>query len=102
MYFDVIINIKNLDLNKIKIDEKSCKNIFIYYNGYVTVKNFNCMKINRVNSLNYIIIELFGYIEESNANKYLTLVLTNESEDTLKKHEELWNKLWNKTRDFIR
>ena len=93
MYFDVIINIKNLDLNKIKIDEKSYKNIFIYYNGHVTVKNLNYVKINRVNSLHYIIIELFGYVEESNTNKYLTLVLTNESEDTLKKYEELWNKL---------
>ena len=29
-------NIKNLDPNKIKIDEKPFKNIFIYYVGYVT------------------------------------------------------------------
>ena len=34
-----MINIKNLDPNKDKILEKSYKNIFIYYIGYVTVKS---------------------------------------------------------------
>ena len=36
-YFDYIINIRNLDTNKIKIDEKSkiFKNILIYHVGYV-------------------------------------------------------------------
>ena len=29
---------KNLDPNNIKIDEMSCKNIFIYYIGYVAIK----------------------------------------------------------------
>ena len=37
-FFDDICNIKNLDPNKIKIDEMSCKNILIYYIGYVTMK----------------------------------------------------------------
>ena len=36
--------------------------------------------------------------EERNGNKYLTLVPTDESKDTLKKYEELWNKI----RDLIR
>ena len=30
-FFDDIINIKNFDPNKIKIDEKSYKNILLYY-----------------------------------------------------------------------
>ena len=37
-----------------------------------------------------------GCIEEKNGNKYLALVPIDESKDTLKKHEELWNKI----RDF--
>ena len=37
-FFDVIINTKNLHPNKIKIDEKSRKNVLFYYIGYVTVK----------------------------------------------------------------
>ena len=32
------INIKNFDPNNIKIDEKSYKNIFIYYIGHVAIK----------------------------------------------------------------
>ena len=32
-FFNNMITIKNLDPNKIKLDEKSNKNIFIYYIG---------------------------------------------------------------------
>ena len=38
-FFEDIINIKKFDPNKIKIDEKSYKNILIYYIGYVTIRN---------------------------------------------------------------
>ena len=37
-FFDDIVNIKNFDPNKIKIDEESYKNILIYYTGYATIK----------------------------------------------------------------
>ena len=37
-FFDDIINIKEFNPNNIKIDEKSYKNILIYYIGYVTIK----------------------------------------------------------------
>ena len=43
-----MINIKNVDLNKFKIDEKSSKNIDKNI-GWLTVKNVNCAKINSVN-----------------------------------------------------
>ena len=35
-FFHGMLNIKNLDPNKIKIDEKPNKNILISYVGYVT------------------------------------------------------------------
>ena len=38
-FFDGIINIKNVDLDNIKIDEISYKNILIYYIDYVTIKD---------------------------------------------------------------
>ena len=59
-----MINIKNLDSNKIKID----KNILIFYTGYVTVKDQRYVK-NKLSRKK-------GYFEESNGNKYLTLVPT--------------------------
>ena len=37
--FDDNINIKIVDPNNIKIDEKSYKNILIYYIGYVTIRD---------------------------------------------------------------
>ena len=38
-FFDGIINIKNVDIDNIKIDETSYKNILIYYIEYVTNKD---------------------------------------------------------------
>ena len=38
------------------------------------------------------------YFEQTNGNKYLTLIPTNESKETIKTYEELWIK----TRDLIR
>ena len=37
-FFDDIINIKKFDPNNIKIEEKSYKNILIYYIEHVTIK----------------------------------------------------------------
>ena len=61
--FDVVINIKSLDLNNIKIDEKLYQDILIYYNGYVTS--------NSVKTLYIIINNANEYIEENNGNNYL-------------------------------
>ena len=37
-FFNDIINIKKFDLNNIKTDENSCKNILSYYIGHVTIQ----------------------------------------------------------------
>ena len=50
-----MINTKNLDPNKIKIDEKSYQNTLIYYIGYVTVKDLSYATTNSVNLLYFII-----------------------------------------------
>ena len=83
-------NTKNLDPSKVQIDEKSCKNILICYVDQLTP--------NRVNPLYLIISKINEYIVESIRNEYLTLVPVNESKDTLKEYEELWNKI----RELIR
>ena len=46
-----MINIKNFDLNNIKIDEKSYKNILVHYIEYVTTKDPKYVKIYSVNPL---------------------------------------------------
>ena len=86
-FFNDIINIENFDLNNIKIDEKSYKNILIYYIEYVTIKEY--VKIYSVNPLYLIFRYVNGYFEEINGNRYLTLVLANESKEKIKKYKEL-------------
>ena len=44
--------------------------------------------------MHFIISEINGYIEKSNGNKYLTLVLTDENKDA-KNYKELWKKIGN-------
>ena len=48
-FFNYIINIKNFDPNKIKIDETSYNNILIYFIGYVRIKDLKYLKINSIN-----------------------------------------------------
>ena len=48
-FFNDIINIGNFHPNNIKIDEKSYKNILVYYIGYVTIKEH--VKVYSVNPL---------------------------------------------------
>ena len=67
-FFDDIVIIKNFDPNNIKIDEKSYKNILIYYTGYVTIKDSKYVKINSVNPLYLIFSKVSGYLEEINKN----------------------------------
>ena len=84
-----MISIKNLDPKKVKIDKNSYKNVLTYY--------IRCKTTNSVKSFYLIINKLIRYIEESNENKYLTLVPTNKSKDILKKYDELLSKI----RDLI-
>ena len=71
--------------------EKSYK---VFYVGHVTVKYLSYTRFNSVNPLYLIIInKVNGYIKESDGNTYLTVFPTNASKDTLKKYEELWDKI---------
>ena len=69
-----MINIKNLDPNKIKIDEKSYKN----------TKELRQVKINSVNPLYLNINKINGYIEVSIRNKTFTLVPIDDRKEILK------------------
>ena len=64
----------------------------------MTVKNLSYAKINSVNPLYLIINKINSYIEETNGNKYLTLVSTDKNKETIKKYEELLNTI----RDLVR
>ena len=80
-FFVDIINIKNFDSNINKIDKNSYKNILIYYIGYATIKDSKFVKINSVNPLYLTFNKVKEHFEETNGNKYLTLISTNESKE---------------------
>ena len=89
-FFNDIIN---TNPNNIKIYEKTYKSIIIYFIAYVTIKHSKYVKINSVNPLYFIFRKVNRYFEEINGNKYLTLVLTNESREKVKKYEEPSSKI---------
>ena len=74
---------------------KVIKNVLI---GYVTVKSFRYIKVNRLNPLYVIIDKINRSIEESNGDKYLTVDPTDESKGIFNKYKEMQSKI----RDLIR
>ena len=72
-FFNDIINKNFFDPNNIKADEKSYKNILIYYIGYVTIKDSKYVKITSVNPLNLIFSKVNGYFEFNSDNKTIEI-----------------------------
>ena len=89
-----MINNKNFYSNLLKIDEKSYKNIDIYYIGYITMKKLDYRNIHNVNRL-CLVFDKDGYNKESNGNKYLIFAATYKNKEILTKYTELWNKIKN-------
>ena len=56
---------------------------------YITIKDFDYVRINSVNPLYLIIGEADGYIEEKNGNKYLTFASTDKNKELLEKYTKL-------------
>ena len=72
-----MINTKEFDLNNIKLDEKSYRNILIYYIAHKKMKDSKYIKIYSVNPSYLIFRTVNRYFKEINGNKYLALVPTN-------------------------
>ena len=90
-FYNDQINWKNFDASLLKVDQKDCKEIPIYYTGYVTFKEIaNCNSINSVNPLSLMINEMIGHFEEKNENKYLVLDDVDENKEVSKKYKEVW------------
>ena len=89
-FYNDIIDLKDFDPNLLKIDKKSYKNIDIYCNGYITIKNIDDQgSIYSVNPLYLRINQASGYIEEKNGNKYLIFDSIDENKEVLKNTETL-------------
>ena len=85
----------------IKIDKKSYKDINIYNIGYFTKKKTDdCININSVNSLYLGITHANGYIEENGMNKYLVFDSTDENKELLKKYNDAFSGIRDKTTEI--
>ena len=79
-----MINVKNFHSNLLKIDNKSYKDIDIYYIGYFTIKKFgDCETIHSGNSLYLTIHSATEHFKEKNDEKYLSLNSTDKYEEVL-------------------
>ena len=77
-----MVNIKDFHSNLLEINNKSYKDIYIYYIGYINIKKFSDYEnIHSVNPLCLIIGSATGYFKEKNGEKYLILDLTEKYEE---------------------
>ena len=64
-FYSDVIDLKNFELNLLKIDKKSYKNIDIYYIGYVKIKKIDDYEsIYSVNPLYLRVNHASGFIEQ--------------------------------------
>ena len=85
----------------LKIDKKLYKNIGIYNIRYITIKKTDdCENIYSVNPLYLRINHASEYIEEKGVNKYLIFDSTDESNELLKKYNDVWSGIKNKIKEI--
>ena len=86
-FHNKIINIEKFNSSLLKIDKKSCKDLDIYYIGYITIKKTGDYEnIYSVNPLYLIIGEVDGFIEEENESKYLVFDSADKNREWLEKY----------------
>ena len=72
-FYNDLINIKNFNINNIKLNKKDVLGNYVYYIGYITKKPR--WDVNSVNPLYLIINRIKGRFEEVDGDKYLSLIL---------------------------
>ena len=76
-YFDNLVKAKELENENILIHEKKCKDLAIFFTGYVQKES--------IKMLNLHYHELIGKIEEHEEEKYLMVVVYMLNKDKIRK-----------------
>ena len=82
-----LINIKNFNSNKLKLDKKGVLGKDVYYIGYITKKTQ--WHVFSVNPLYLMINRIKGHFEELDGDKYL--INSSENGDTMQKHQGVFD-----------
>ena len=86
-FYNDLINIKNFNINNLKLDKKGVWGNDVYYIGYITKKpQWN---VNSVNPLYLMINKVKGHFEEVDGNKYL--IISSEDGDIMQKYQEVFD-----------
>ena len=97
LFYNDMINIKDFELNLLKIYKKHYPDINIYYIGYITIENIgDCESIYSVNSLYLLINHTSRYIEEKMEINIWFLILQMKTKKRYKKYADVWNGTKNK------
>ena len=98
-FFDDMINIKNFNLNLLKINKKSQKNTDIYYIWYIKIKNIGDYEsIHTVNPLYFIVGKVNGCINKEMGINTQFLLLQIKT----KKYQKSIQNFGIKLKDFIK
>ena len=89
-YLDDVTKIKKFVSNILKIDKKSHKNIYIYYIGYITIRDISDYEsIHGVIPLYLIIGEVDDTLRKK--WKYLVFASRDKNKEVLEKYTEPWD-----------
>ena len=86
-FYNDLIDIKNFNINNIKLDKKGVLGNDVYYIGYITRKpRWN---VNSVNPLYLMTNRIKGHFEEVDEDKYL--IISSENVDTMQKYQKVFD-----------
>ena len=86
-FYNDLINIKNFNINNLKLDKKGVLGNDVYYIGYITEKPQ--WDVNSVNPLYLIINRIKVHFEEVHGDKYL--IINFENGDIMQKYQDVFN-----------
>ena len=86
-FYNDLINIKNFNSNKLKLDKKGLLGTDVYYIGYITKKSQ--WHVFSVNPLYLMINKIKGHFEEVDGDKYV--IVSSENGDIMQKYREVFD-----------
>ena len=86
-FYNDLINIKNFNINNLKLDKNDVLGNDVYYTGYITKKpQWN---VNIVNPLYLMINRIKGHFEKIDEDEYL--IISSEISDIMQKYQEVFD-----------
>ena len=86
-FYNDLINIKNFNVNNLKLDKKGVLGNDVYYIGYITKKTQ--WTVNSVNSLYLMVNIIKGHFEEVDGDKYL--IISSENVAAMQIYQEVFD-----------